>query len=54
MNRDRQKNEQLNDPIEQFKSQVRDENLILRMEQLEQDNIYEVFQTVTLYEKIYE
>lgn len=52
MTRNRQK-EETTELVDQFKGQVGDESLILRLEQLEEESIYELFETYDQYERIY-
>lgn len=39
--------------MQKFKEQVRDENLKLRLEQMEEENIYELFEAFEQYDHIY-
>lgn len=49
----KQQEEQTEEIVEKFKEQLRDENFILRLEQLEGDSIYALFEAFEQYDQIY-
>jgi len=49
----KQQTENKQELIEKFKEQVQDENFILRLEQMQEQNLYEVFETFERYDQIY-